>query len=135
MLSLTRTMASARRRARSVGLRKMKKARRCAVLGPTLGSLDSSSIRAATGGAISLIVLEQSRDFHASSSVPDEFLLSGGRFVKGILGSSFNHDFQLGDIFGRKRFGVNFDVRDFKFAAHRDSDRATASSAGKQGGF
>src|SRR5690349_5251117 len=52
MLSFTRVIASASRRAWSVGLRRMKKVSRWAVLGPIPGNLASSSMSAMTGAAV-----------------------------------------------------------------------------------
>src|SRR5579859_6037339 len=131
MLSFMRIIASDRRRAWSVGLRRRKKARRCAVFTPTPGNFENSSISAATGGAISLIVLEQSWNFHAPGSVINKLLLGIGGPVKGILSSRLHHDLKLSNIFRSKRLRVNFDARNFKLATHGDRDRTTTSSTSK----
>src|SRR6266566_8387663 len=107
MLSLTRMIASARRRAWSAGLRRIKKVRRCAVFTPTPGSFENSSTSAATGGAISLIKLEQSWNSHTAGSAADHLLLRIGDLRKGIFGSSQNHHLQFGYVFCIKRIGVN----------------------------
>src|SRR5487761_1276124 len=124
MRSFTLMIASARRRAWSVGLRRIKKVRRCAVLTPTPGSLENSSINAATGGAISLIILEQSRDFHAAGDVAEQLLLRLRGSAASIFGRRQHHHFQFGDIFGVKRFRINFDRGHLKFAVDGNSHSA-----------
>src|SRR6266581_2825652 len=108
MLSLTRIMASARRRAWSVGLRKMKNVRRCAVFTPTPGSFENSSISVATGAAI-LLILEQSWNFQIACSSAKHLLLCITHLSKGILSSRQYHHFQFGDVLGIKGFRVNLD--------------------------
>src|SRR5713226_3533620 len=126
MLSLTRIMASARRRAWSVGLRKMKNVRRWAVFTPTPGSFENSSISAATGAAM-LLILQQSWNFHSAKHL----LLRITHLSKGILSSRQDHHFQFGDVFGIKGFRVNFDSGDFKLPSHGDCHCTTTSSTDK----
>src|SRR5205085_11284116 len=87
--------------------RRMKKVRRCAVFTPTPGSFENSSISAATGGAILLISLEQSRNSHAAGDIAGQTLLRLIGLVKGIPGGSQHHHFQFGDILCIEGFGVN----------------------------
>src|SRR6266849_608854 len=129
--SLTRRMASAKRRAWSVGLRRIKKVRRCAVFTPTPGSFENSSIRATTGGAMSLIKLEQSWNFHTTRGAADYFLLCISDLGKGIFGSSQEHHLKFGDVFCIKRLRVNLDSSDFKLTAHSDGYCTTAGGAGE----
>src|SRR5215470_14627069 len=127
--SLTRRMASAKRRAWSVGLRRIKNVRRCAVFTPTPGSFENSSIRAATCGAMSLIMLEQSWNSHTTRGAADHFLLCISDLGKGIFGSSQDHYLQFGDVFCIKRLGINLDGSDFKLTAHGDSYCTTTGGA------
>src|SRR5947209_3030507 len=100
MLSFTRIMASARRRAWSVGLRRIKNVRRWAVFTPTPGNFENSSISAATGGAILLIssTLEQTWNPHATGHATNHFLLGIRYLVKGIFRCCQHHDLQFGNI-------------------------------------
>src|SRR5579863_6109879 len=150
MLSLTRIMASARRRAWSVGLRRTKKVRRCAVFTPTPGNLENSSINAATGGAISLIpclyllfvlycltacILEKTRNFDVTCGGAGQALLRFRSLIKGVFGSGHDHHLKLVNIFWIEGFGVNLDTDGFKFAAHCNSYSTTASGTGEEGCF
>src|SRR5579859_1521533 len=131
MLSFMRIIASDRRRAWSVGLRRRKKARRCAVFTPTPGNFENSSISAATGGAISLIMLEQPWNLHAPGRVIDELRLGIGSPIKGILSSRLDHHLKLSDVVRSKRLRVNFDACNFKLTTHGDRHSATTSSTSK----
>src|SRR5690348_13346647 len=53
----------------------------------------------------------------------------------GIFSSGEYHHFQFSNIVCIKGFGVKFDSRDFKFAAHGDSNCTTTGGAGKLAGF
>src|SRR5215470_12072691 len=114
MLSFTRRIASARRRAWSDGLRKMKNVRRCAVFTPTPGSFENSSISAATGDAmLFMIFLEHSWQPHTAGGTTKQLLLRLGYSIKSILSSSQNHNFQFSDVLCIKSFGINLDSENF----------------------
>src|SRR5579883_687211 len=130
MLSLTRMMASARRRAWSVGLRRTKKVRRCAVFTPMPGSFENSSISAATGGAMLLMGLEHSWDSQTPGNA-GHHLLRLTDFVECISGRRQHHHLEVGYVFRTKRFGIDLDSSGLEFAVHGDSDCATASRAGE----
>src|SRR5215469_5204755 len=128
MLSFTRRIASARRRAWSDGLRKMKNVRRCAVFTPTPGSFENSSISSATGDAMLLMIfLEHSWKPHTAGDAAEHLLLRLGSPVKGIPCRRQYHYLQVGDIFRAKGLGVDLDRSDLKLPAHGDHYGATTS--------
>src|SRR5215470_15878716 len=128
MLSFTRRIASARRRAWSDGLRKMKNVSRCAVFTPTPGSFENSSISSATGDAMLLIALEHPWNPHAAGDAAEHLLLRLGSPVKGIPGCRQHHYLEVGDVFRAKGFRIDLDSSDFKLPAHGNRHSAATSS-------
>src|SRR5579859_6167422 len=104
MLSFTRVIASASRRAWSAGLRRMKKVRRCAVFGPMPGSLASSSMSAITGAAVVCMVslvaarlgeleAQPRRQLHPTRQGRHQLALLRGDLLEGIATGSQNQVF------------------------------------------
>src|SRR5438034_2609129 len=135
ILSFTRRIASARRRAWSDGLRKMKTVSRCAVFTPTPGSFENSSISSATRDAMLLMILEHSWKPHAAGDAAEHLLLRLGSPVKGIPGRRQHHYLEISDIFRVKGLGIDLDSSDFKLAAHGDRYRAATSGTDELTGF
>src|SRR5215469_15583993 len=122
MLSFTRVMASARRRAWSAGLRRMKNVSRWAVLGPIPGSFASSSISADTGAAVvcmfALLVnppslpdarLEARRQLHTTRKRFHHFGSGLGGFPESILTGGQDEVLEQGDVFGIHDLGGELD--------------------------
>src|SRR5258708_26243617 len=118
MLSLTRIIAAARRRAWSAGLRRMKNVRRCAVFTPTPGSFENSSMRAATGGARSLIGLEQPWNLQTTGHIGRQALVGLAHLALRIFCCGPPHDFLFCDVFRIKGLKVDFFALNITFAFH-----------------